>query len=283
MNFLLRYGNLILFLFLEGISLYMVGNYNKKQNAIYQSSANLVTGVIYDNFSSVRKFLSMQEIADSLARENAELRTQLEASKYALQPQTGLVKLPLDTSTIRPDTAQQKDVMQQFNYIAAEVIKNSIAADDNYLTINRGSLHGVQPDMGVITSDGIVGIVRNVTPHFAQVMSILNSKTRISAGIKRNRYFGSLRWRVESRNPKQMILTEIPKHGDVVRGDTIVTTGFSEVFPGELRIGKVSDFRIENGTNFYTIDVDLWTDMANVRYVYVVNNLLISELKQFKN
>jgi rod shape-determining protein MreC len=282
MNFLLRYGNLILFLFLEGIALYMVGNYNTKQNAIYQSSANLVSGVIYENFSSVRKFLSMQEIADSLARENAELRTQLEASKYAVQPQTGNVKLPLDTSTVRPDTAQQKDVMQQFNYIAAEVVKNSIAMDDNYLTINRGSLHGVQPDMGVITSDGIVGIVRNVTPHFAQVMSLLNSKTKISAMIKRNRYFGSLRWRVEGRNPKQMMLTEVPKHADVVRGDTIITSGFSEVFPGELRVGVVSDFRIENGTNFYTMDVNLWTDMANVRYVYVVNNLLISELRQLK-
>jgi rod shape-determining protein MreC len=282
MNFLQRYGNFILFLFLEGIALYLVANYNKKQNAIYQSSANLVSGVMYENFSAVRKFLSMQEIADSLARENAELRTQLEASKYITEQSTGIVRLPLDTSTIRPDTAQKKDVEQQFRYIAAEVVKNSIAMEDNYITINRGSIHGIRPDMGVITSDGIVGIVRNVTPHFAQVMSLLNSKVKISAMIKRNRFFGSLRWNTETRNPRQMVLSEVPRHAEVLRGDTIITSGFSDMFPGNLRIGRVVDFRTSNGTNSYDIDVELWTDLATVRYVYVVDNLFISELKQFK-
>lgn len=278
MNFLFRYGNFLLFFFLEFSALYMVARYNKKQNEIYQSSANLVSGYIYENASTVRNYFSMQATADSLARENAELRTQLEASKYIAVQERGTVLFPLDTSTVRPDTAQKKDVIQQFKYIAAEVVSNSIARNDNYMTINRGSNMGIQNGMAVICPDGIVGIVRNVSPHYAQVMSILNKRISISAMVKRNRYFGSLVW--DGINPRIMTLENIPKHADLIRGDTIITSGFSEAFPGEIRIGRIVDFRVKNG--FYSIDVELWNDLSNIRYVYVVENLMLSELSQFK-
>jgi rod shape-determining protein MreC len=278
MNFLLRYGNFFLFAILEIFALFLV-THNKKQNEIYQSSANRITGFFYENFSTIQKYLSIQELADSLAKENAELRTQLESSKYVTVQQRGSVRFPLDTSTIRPDTAQKKDVLQQFTYIEAEVVKNSIARQDNFLTINRGSLHGIKQSMGVISPDGIVGIVTNVTPHFSQVMSILNKRASISAMLRRSRFFGPLVWK--SNNPRYMTLEGIPKHAEVVKGDTIITSGFSEIFPGELRIGRISDFRIENGSNFYTIDVELWNDLSNIRYVYVVDNKFIEELKLF--
>jgi rod shape-determining protein MreC len=280
MNFIVRYGNFFLFLLLEGIALYMVAQYNPTQREIYQSSANLLSGTLYDKVSTVRKYFSIQEIADNLAKENAELKTQLEASKYVINQQRGIVRFPLDTSTIRPDTSQAKDVIQQFAYQAAEVIKNSIIMQDNYLTINRGSDHGVKKGMGVISPDGIVGIVSNVEPHFSQVLSILSKRSSISAMVKRNRFFGSLVW--TSTNPKLMTLKSIPKHGDVIKGDTIITSGFSEVFPGELRIGRVTDCRIENGSNFYTIDVDLYNDLANIRYVYIVENKMLQELNRLE-
>jgi rod shape-determining protein MreC len=276
MNFLLRYGNFFLFAILEIFALYLV-THNKKQNEIYQSSANRITGFFYDNFSSVQKYLSIQELADSLAKENAELRTQLESSKYVAVQQRGVVRFPLDTSTIRPDTAQKKDVMQQFTYMAAEVIKNSIARQDNFLTVNRGSLHGVKQGMGVISPDGIVGIVTNVTPHYSQVMSILNKRASITAMLRRNRFFGSLVW--HSNNPRVMTLESIPKYAEITKGDTIITSGFSEIFPGELKIGRVTDYRIENGSNFFTIDVELWNDLSNIRYVYIIENKLIEEMK----
>ena len=279
MNFLIRYGNFFLFVILEGFALYLVAQ-NKKQNEIYQTSANLLTGTVYEKFSSVRKFFSIQEIADSLAKENANLKTQLESSKYIITDQRGSVRFPLDTSTIRPDTAQKKDVIQQFTYINAEVINNSIARQENFLTINRGSNHGVKVGMGVICPDGIVGVVRSVTPHFSQIMSILNKRQSISAMIKRNRYFGSLVWNTRNMNPQIMTLESIPKHGDVVKGDTIITSGFSEIFPGEIRIGTIKDFRIEGGSNFYSIDVELYNNMSNIRYVYVVENPMISEFTE---
>ena len=279
MNFLIRYGTFFLFLILEGTALYMVGRYNKKQNEIYQSSANLLSGVVYENFSTVRQYFSMRGVADSLARENADLKTQLEASKYITSELRGTVRFPLDTSTIRPDTSKTKDVEQLFTYQAAEVVSNSIARNENYLTINRGSIHGIRRGMGVIAPDGIVGIVQNVEPHFSQVTSILNRRIKISAMIKRNRYFGSMMW--HSGNPRIMTLEDIPKHAEVMKGDTIMTTGFGEVFPGELRIGRVVDFRVENGNNSYTIDVELWNDMMVVKYVYIVENLMVEELKKF--
>ncbi len=282
MNFLLRYGNFLLFLILELFSLFLVSQYNKKQNEIYQSSANLFVGTIYNNFSNIRRYFSIQEIADSLAKENADLKTQLEASKYVATDQKGTVLFPLDTSTIRPDTSQRKDVIQQFDYIAAKVIKNSIMREDNYLTINRGSDQGVKPGMGVISSKGIVGVVKNVTPRFSQVISVLNNRLfSTSAMIKRNRFFGSLKWHSEgeknTHDPRYMVLEEIPKHGDVIQGDTIISTGFSEIFPGGIQIGTVKSIRIVNGNNFYTLEVELWENLASIEYVYVVNNLMLKE------
>jgi rod shape-determining protein MreC len=278
MNFLARYGNFLLFLVLEFYAFYLVAQYNKKPNEIYQSSANLVTGYVYENASTIRNYFSMQAVADSLARENAELRSQLEASKYIAVQERGVVRFPLDTSTVRPDTAHSKDVIQQFNYIAAEVTSNSVSRNDNYMTINRGSNNGIKMGMAVISPDGIVGIVRNVTPHYAQVMSILNKRISITAMIKRNRYFGSLVW--DGIDPRIMTLDNIPKHADVIKGDTIMTSGFSEAFPGEIRIGRVVDFRVKNG--FHSIDVELWNDLSNIRYVYVVENLMQAELSAFK-
>ncbi len=271
-----------MFLALEGFSLYLVAQYNKKQNEIYQSSANLLIGTVYDNFSNVRKYISIQEIADSLAKENAQLRTELEASKYVAIDKRGTVEFPLDTSTIRPDTNQSVDVVQQFHYITAEVINNSTTREDNYLTINQGSNHGIKAGMGVISPDGVVGIVKNVTPHFSQVMSLLNSRVQISAMIKRNRFFGSLKWYSDDKsynhNPHYAFLEGIPKHAEVIKGDTVITSGFSDIFPGSIRVGRVNDVQIKNGNNFYTILVELWGDLSNVRYVYVVDNLMIKEL-----
>ena len=230
MNFLLRYGNFFLFLVLEGFSLYLVAQYNEKQNEIYQSSANLLVGTLYDNFSNVRKYISIKEIADSLAKENAELRTELEASKYVAIDKRGTVQFPLDTSTIRPDTNQSVDVIQQFHYITAEVINNSTIREDNYMTLNRGSNHGIKAGMGVISPDGVVGIVKNVTPHFSQVMSLLNSRVQISSMIKRNRFFGSLKWYSDDKsynnNPHYAFLEGIPKHAEVIKGDTVIPVGF---------------------------------------------------------
>ncbi len=281
MNFLLRYGNFFLFLILELYAISLVGRYNKKQNEIYQSSANLVSGVVMENFSTVRRYFSIQEIADSLAQENARLKTEMEIAKYVSIEQHGIVKLPLDTSAVvKQDSIPAKLVLQQFHYTIAEIVNNSIVRNENYITINRGKLQGVKVGNGVISATGIIGIVRNVTDHYAQVMSVLHKRTNISAMIKRNRNFGSLVW--HGGNPHFMTLESITKYAEVAKGDSIVTSGFSEIFPGNVFIGRVADFKLDGGSNFYAITIELNNDIAREQYVYVIDNLMIKELEKLK-
>ncbi len=280
MNFVSRFGSFLLFLILEIYSIYLVANYNKRQNEIYRSSADLYVGMFYENFSFFSKYRNVERMADSLARENADLRTQLESARYMSIVQKGLVSFPIDTSTVRPDTQHRQDVAARFRYIGAEVVSNSIARTENYLTINRGSANGIKPGMGVICADGVVGIIRNVSPNYAQVMSVLNKQTTLSAMIRRNKYFGSLIWR--GTNPQYMMLDHVPKHTEVRKGDTIVTSGFSDIFPQELRIGLVEDFKVEGGSNFYTIDVKLSNDMVNLRYVYVIESFSADEIRDLR-
>jgi rod shape-determining protein MreC len=272
MQFLIRYGSFFLFLLLETYSLVLVAQYNTKAGEIYQSSANLFAGTVYTHFNTFNKYLSNQNDIDSLQKENGELRQQLESSKYDNAVTRGMVTFPVDTSTIRPDTAPQKDVLLQFRYIGAEIVNNSVARDNNYLTINRGKLHGIKAGMGVISSDGVIGVVKNTTDHFSQVMSILNKQMLLSGMIKRNRYFGTILWR--GGNPKIVNLDNIQKHADIRKGDTIETSGYSEIFPGGIRIGTITDPK-----RFDEISVELSNDISKVRYVYVIENFFIKELK----
>ncbi len=280
MNFLARYGSFMLFLLLESYALYLATHFNKRQGEIYESSRALLVGSMYENVSVVGKYLDIEKLADSLARENASLKTQLESAKYNNVAEKGTVKFPLDTSTVRPDTIHTKDVIQQFSYVAAEVVDNSIARQDNFMIINRGSLHGIKPDMGVISGEGIVGIVREVTPRYSKVLSTLNKQVIISAMVKRNRFFGALSWK--GANPRILTMSDVPKHAELVKGDTVQTSGFSEKFPGGVNIGVISNLKVDNGSNFYTIEVRLFNDPSLSRYVYVVGNLFTTEIKQLQ-
>jgi rod shape-determining protein MreC len=278
-----RFGAFILFLILESISLYMVAQYNTKQKEIYQSSANYFTGSLYEKVNNVTKFFYLKNIADSLAAENARLRQELDVSKYLIVNETGKVSFPLDTSVIRDDTIakQSKVILQHFTYVAAEVINNKINSPENYLTINKGRLYGITKGMGVISSKGVIGIVTNVTDHFSQVMSVLNRDFSLSGMIKRNRYYGSLKW--AGNDPRYMVLDEVPKYTEAIQGDTIITSGYSDIFPGSLNLGIVEKVNVDGGSNFYNLKVRLNENVINVKYVYVVKNLLLDELHQLNS
>ncbi len=281
MNFLLRYGNFFLFLILELYALSLVARYNDKQKEIYQSSANLVSGTVMENFSTIRRYFSIQEIADSLAQENARLKTEMEIAKYVSIEQHGTIKVPFDTSAIvKQDSIPKKTMIQQFHYTVAEIVNNSIVRNENYITINRGKLQGVKVGNGVISATGIIGIVRNVTDHYAQVMSVLHKRTSVSAMIKRNRNFGSLVW--HGGNPRYMTLESITKYAEVAKGDSIVTSGYSEIFPGNVFIGRIADFKLDGGSNFYSITIELNNDISREQYVYVIDNLMAKELSELK-
>ena len=170
---------------------------------------------------------------------------------------------------------------QQYSFIMAKVINNSITRRNNYLTLDKGSLLGVKPEMGVVTSQGVVGIVKNVSEHFCTVMSVLHKDTRIGARFKNNNYFGSLAW--EGTDPKTAVLKDIAKHVIFKTGDTVVTTSYSAVFPENILIGTVQSSEIKPGENFYNIQIKLSTNFSNLTYVYVVNNIFKSEQREMES
>jgi rod shape-determining protein MreC len=270
--FLLRYSGLVFFLILESICMYLAVQNNKRQKEIYINSANTYVGWFSEQRDDVTKYFQLTTIADSLAAENARLYTKVGNTAYSglIQRDSMLVKDSLD------------HVIQQYSFISAAVINNSVAQYNNYLTLNRGSSQGIQVGMGVISGNGVVGVVRSVSPHFALVMSALHQQTKISASIKRNDFFGSLVWK-QGTDPQHLILEAIPKHADLLQGDTIVTSGYSNIFPKGIKVGRLEDFSVEGGSNFYKANVRLFEDFSRIRYVYVVNNLFSKEQENLEN
>ena len=261
---LLKNGAVILFIVLEVICMFLVVEYNQKQSEIYTVSHDKWSGYFFRGADEFWQFLSLSEVNDSLARENARLYQELDNSKYI--------------NTLEIDSAYNEKYGQQYTYIAAKIISNSFNRPNNYLILDKGTNHDIRPRMGVISDFGVVGIVTEVSENFCKVVSILHRESRVSAGIRRNNYPGGLVWR--DSDPKRMKLLDIPKHATVVKGDTIQTTGFSTYFPAGMMIGLVEDFKIDPGSNFYEIDVVLSNDLSNIKYVYIVDNMY--QLEQMK-
>jgi len=263
---LIKNGGLILFLFLEGLCMFLVVQFNKKQNQIYFSSSAVISGAVYGQFDEVAKYWNLSEVMDSLSRENAQLYEKLEFSKLIQRPWQ--------------DTTHNQETQQMFTYIPAKVLSSTVASHNNYLTIELGSKHNIRPGMGVIGNSGIVGVTTGTTTHLASVMSILHKESHISASIRRTNYHGFLTW--QGSNPTRATLIDVPSHANLTIGDTIQTSGYSTIFPAGIMIGTVEKIDRDPGSNFYTIEVKLKNDLSSIRYVYVVNNLLKEELNQLE-
>lgn len=212
----------------------------------------------------INEYVNLKTTNSILAHENAQLRSLLPEAYY----ESGEVR------NIVNDTIKH----HQYVFITAKVINNSINRRNNYLTLNKGSLQGIKPEMGVITTEGIVGIVKNVSKHYCTVMSLLHKDMRVSAKFKNNNYFGSLSW--QGSDPGMAELKDIAKHVTFNTGDTVVTTSYSTVFPENIMVGTVQGHDANTGNNFYTIHIRLSVDFSNLAYVYVVNNILKSEQQE---
>ena len=164
--------------------------------------------------------------------------------------------------------------LQQYEYISARVINNSVTRVNNYITLDKGSMQGIRPEMAVMGSNGVVGIVKDVSEHFSTVISLLHSSTKISSKIKKNDYFGSTVW--DGDSPQFARLLDIPSHAQVTVGDTIVTSSYSGIFTRDIFVGTVSELGT-TGESFKEIKLRLSTDFQKLSYVYVVRNLMKSE------
>ncbi|MCR9098550.1 MAG: rod shape-determining protein MreC [bacterium] len=258
------YGNFLLFGFLELLALILVVSFNQRQGAIWDNSWGMATAMFDQSADWLGEQWALRDEMIKLQGENIRLMEQLDNARYS--------------NAVRQDTFLRDSTEQLFTYIPANVISNSTIGTANYLRLDKGSNHGVRPNMGVISSDGIVGVVRAVTPHYSQVMSLLHRETRIKAALSRSGYFGTLTW--NGKNARLMQLEAIPKHAVVAEGDTVVTSGYSQLFPQGLAVGTVKSFDFSGGGNFYNIQVMLRNDLNKLRYVYVIENEMWKEHKE---
>jgi len=269
--FIRLYFNFIFFLCLMGVALFMLFNYNKYQHAMYSSVAGEVTGKINNQYDNVESYFQLRKTNDSLVKANAALYSKLKQD-YEL-PDT-VTKLSIDTMKIDTLFHQRK-----YLYMPAKVVGNSISQANNYLEIHRGSIQGVMPDLGVTDiNNSVVGTVVDVSKNYAVVMSLLHRQSNISAKLKKSGETGSIVW--DGIAPNLVMLKDISKDVKVAKGDTVITSGFSDKFPFGLLIGTVSEVINDKTSSTYMIKVETAANFYNLQYVNVINNLQKDEPQQ---
>jgi rod shape-determining protein MreC len=266
----IRNGGFVTLVVLETFCFYLVVNFNDRQNGIFAHTSMIFNQSMAMRRANFDRFIDAADSLQALNNQIFRLQTELENAKQIRIPEKDTFYL------VSVDSIKGKISIPQYRYIGAEVVNNSITNSSNWITINRGSNHEIKPNMGVLSRDGLVGIVRYVSPDFAVVMSLLHRQTKISASLLRQGVFGSLVW--NGKDPSIMTLSDIPKHVDVKTGDTLITSGFSSIFPKGVMIGTVVDYTIPSGSNFYNISMRLSHDMTNTDYVRVVENLYKAQL-----
>lgn len=254
--YILRHQLILLFVLFEIISFILIFQFNPFQQSVFYNFTLQVSARINSKVSHVREYLHLKEINEDLAYENLYLKNRISEL----------------TSTNEQILLQQLDTSfyPRYSLQLAKVVNNSIDKRNNYLTLNIGTDEGVKPEMGVISSSGIVGMINRVSKNYCTAFSILNTKFSISAKLKNTDYFGPLSW--SGIDYKSLVLKEIPHHAIIHKGDTVVTSGLSPVFPEGILIGLVKDFDLIDG-NFYEVRVELATALKSLTYVYVIENM----------
>ena len=255
--FFQKYRYFLFFVLLEFIALFLIINNNTFHKSKFISSANGVTGGIYKNFSNLSEYFNLKTQNEELALENEKLKNLIE--KYNSIQDSAINREIIDTLMYN----------QKYTYSKAKIIKNSYNTTNNFLTINRGISQGVQKEMAVINSKGIIGITENSNSNYSRVQSILNSNSKINARLKNNTHFGSLEWNGKDYNIVQ--LHDVPRQAAIQIGDTIITGGKSTIFPEGILIGTIINIDTKNSKNL--IDIQLFNDMSNLGNVYVITHL----------
>ena len=252
---ILKYHFTIIFILLEIVSFSLIIRHTEYQRAIFSESASTLFGNVSSTITSIKDYFRLKEMNESLANENILLKNRLE--EYELL-----------RDTIIHGTVVQ-DSIPVYEYIGAKQVNATYNRTKNYITLNRGRKNGLQKEMAVCTPEGIVGLIQDLSDHFAVVIPLINVDSRISAKIKKNNYYGSLQW--DGNDYAYSYLNDIPYHVEVNAGDTIVTSGLSKIFPEGIVVGYVESVDKETA-NFLKIKVKLAVDFKRINHVYVILN-----------
>jgi rod shape-determining protein MreC len=267
LEFLQRHFHWILFVVLEVLSIMLVLRHNSYQSSVWFSSANALTGRIYEWSSAVETFFSLTKVNEELVRRNFYQERQLSQLRRLYGEAT-------DKAT--PSEQEALDSLEQYDIIPAKVVTSELHLNNNLLTIDKGSDDGVEAGMGVACGQGVVGVVHMTSSHYSIVIPVLNVKSsRISCAIRNRGYFGVLRW--DGKDAGVAYVEDIPRHARFKRGEWVETNGYSSIFPPGVLVGQIREVYNSRDGLSYRLKVRLSTDFGRLRDVLVISDKTISE------
>jgi rod shape-determining protein MreC len=259
-EFLSRYNHWFLFVLLEVASLVLLFRFNNYHGSVWFTSANAVSGKVLEAHSEMESYMNLAEVNEALTQRNVYLEHRLAQLEEQLA-----VKMSTDSLAGK----LQNDSVH-YRLIPAKIVNNSIDKTENFITLDKGSADGVKKDMGVVSGTGVVGIVYLVSKHYSVVISVLNAKSNISCAIADRGYFGYLHWTGGASDIAYV--DDIPRHAHFKKGDNIVTSGYSSVFPAGIAVGKISKVYNSPDGLSYRLQVKLSTDFSTLRDVCVIDD-----------
>ena len=266
LRFLYKHAFIIYFILLEVISFSFVLQNNPYQRASFLNSSDGIIAATYQAWDNMVSYFNLRDENEYLSEENSYLRSNSISS----------FRRSFNNNVIYNDTSYE----QEYLFYGARVIRNSTGRRNNYFTIDKGEVNGIQQGMGVVSKNGIMGIVIESSEHYAAVMSILNKEFKLSAKVEKNGYFGSVIW--PGDDYRIGILLDIPNHVSLVQGDLVVTSGYSGIFPAGIPVGKVISVQRKAGSGFLDVEIEFTEDYRNVSYVHVVKYLHKNERQQLE-
>ncbi|MDR1814380.1 MAG: rod shape-determining protein MreC [Tannerella sp.] len=266
-EFLVAKRHWLLFLFCEIISFVLIYHNNAYQHGIILSAANSITGSITSLSNSIVSYFDLQKANLNLIERNARLEMEVAALQEQLE-EIKIANIPFGKVFLKDSILP--DSLLKYDYITANVVNNSTIYMTNYITVNKGYKDGIRPDMGVVSPDGVVGIVKTVNKNYSVVISLLNVKLKMSCKVKNTNYFGSLSWK--GGNVQYAYLEELPTHSVFQIGDTIVTSGYSAVFPPGIMVGVLESYDKQHDDNFFSLKVKLATDFQSLTSLCIIGN-----------
>ncbi len=267
LQFLSKYSILLMFIALEVLSLILVTTQNQYQRSAFFSSANSISGWTYSIYSNISSYIGLKKENQVLQEENTLLKNQL----TMLENQNEALREGLAADYTYAD--------HDYNFISARVINASVNKNHNYLTLNKGKRDGVRVNMGVVNSDGVVGIVCSVGERFSTVIPAINTDAAISCKVKNSNNMGFLKW--DGRDYRYCQLKDMAKHIELNVGDTVLTSGVSSIFPSNIMVGTIKEINTAESDAYHQIVVTLSTNYNQLGYVNIVsNNTQIEQLAQ---
>ncbi|MGV6845677.1 MAG: rod shape-determining protein MreC [Lutibacter sp.] len=255
----------MLFLLLEIIGFSLTIQFKNFQQSAITNSSNAIVGGIYNRFDAISNYLNLKTENERLSEENTLLKNYIELTLH---------------DSVQHKIFDKQLAKSKYQYIPAKIINNNFTKLNNVLTINKGLQKGIKSEMGVINSKGIIGVIKKVSKHYATVLSILNSYSKINAKLKNSAHFGTLTWNGVSYNTVQLV--DLPRQAKIKVGDTIMTGGKSAIFPEGINIGIIKNFVFKNN-EYQKINISLFNDMSNVNFVEVIANFEKEEQQKLEN